>query len=307
MYKYLGSIQQLYDCLIKPNFWKSKTFIITLPSKEFIINLYRLREFQFSIVYDIMDEWEEFHKLGQAIWYESGLEEQLIINSDAVFAVSTPLIEKFRHLREDIHLNGNGYNEEMLGKTNKLIANASSESKATIKVGYFGHLTESWFDWSLVFDLARRNEKIIFEIIGYGCSDDIFNEIKKYSNIRYLGQKKHEELVNFAKHWSVGLIPFKNTVLSEAVDPIKIYEYLYFGLTVLSSGIPHLRSYPNTWAAENATDADKLLKEIIDKKRNYCSENELNEFLFKSQWNERFNELFLKVERSSIISNLTKL
>lgn len=307
MYKFLGSIKQLNECLIQPHGWNSKIFVITLPSKQFITQLYKLREFEFNIVYDIMDEWEEFQKLGQAIWYQRELEEELILNSDAVFAVSKPLIEKFNHLRNDIYLNGNGYSEKMLGKQNKLIAVSQAKTNKIIKIGYFGHLTESWFDWQLVFELAKLNKNVIFEIIGYGCSDHTIQEIKNHPNICYLGQKKHEELVDFAKFWKVGLIPFKNSVLSEAVDPIKIYEYLYFGIPVISSGIPHLKSYPNTWTISSPAEGDQKIKEILSRKITFANGNEIADFLTKTQWDQRFMDLFSTINKSSIISNLTKL
>lgn len=307
MYKFLGSIKQFNGCLIEPFAWKSKTFVITLPSKQFITKLYKLREFEFNIVYDIMDEWEEFQKLGQAIWYKKELEEELILNSDAVFAVSAPLIEKFKYLRNDIRLNGNGYSEKMLGKENKLIAQTAARSSKKIKAGYFGHLTESWFDWPLVFELADLNKSIVFEIIGYGCSDITLEEIKKHSNIHYLGQKKHEELVGYAKFWKIGLIPFKNSILSEAVDPIKIYEYLYFGIPVISSGIPHLENYPNTFVVENAVEGDRRVKDILSGKVTLNNNNEIDDFLFNTQWNERFADMFSAIGNNSFISNLTKL
>jgi glycosyltransferase involved in cell wall biosynthesis len=307
MYKFLGSINQFEDCLIKPFNWKSKIYLITLPSRDFILKLYKLRELEFTIVYDIMDEWEEFHKLGQAIWYKKELEEELIINSDAVFAVSSPLIEKFNYLRTDILLNGNGYSEEMLGKENKLIATNFKNQTKKLKIGYFGHLTESWFDWPLVFELAKLNRDVIFEIIGYGCSDQIEMEIEKYQNINFLGQKKHDELVDYAKHWKIGLIPFKNSTLSEAVDPIKIYEYLYFGIPVVSSGIPHLKSFPNTWVINNFRDGDQIIKDILLGKVSLASKNTISDFLVKTQWDERFKDLFISIEENSFISNLTKL
>ncbi len=47
------------------------------------------------------------------------------------------------------------------------------------------------------------------------------------------------------------MIPFKSGRLSEAVDPIKIYEYFYFGLPVIVTGIKHLEQYPNVRVVSN--------------------------------------------------------
>ena len=39
-------------------------------------------------VYDVLDDWEEFHRVGQAIWYDEPFERHLITACDAVFAIN---------------------------------------------------------------------------------------------------------------------------------------------------------------------------------------------------------------------------
>ena len=39
-----------------------------------------------------------------------------------------------------------------------------------------------------------------------------------------MGPKTHPEINVIAAEWSVAIIPFKTGLLSDAVDPIKIYE-----------------------------------------------------------------------------------
>ena len=49
-------------------------------------------------VYDIIDDWEEFHKRGQAVWYDRDLETYLLQNTDVATATHNKLVKKIQAL-----------------------------------------------------------------------------------------------------------------------------------------------------------------------------------------------------------------
>src|SRR5262249_54041392 len=63
-------------------------------------------------------------------------------------------------------------------------------------------------------------------------------------NIRFLGLVPQNELHRYAEKWWAAMIPFRTSTLSAAVDPLKVYEYLHFGLPVVVTGIPSVSDYP---------------------------------------------------------------
>ena len=85
----------------------------------------------------------------------------------------------------------------------------------------------------------------------------------------------------------MGIIPFVQSALSEAVDPIKIYEYLYFGLPVVVTGIGHLKDYPQTYFSTRATINQAIAKVLSDS----TCEGELEAFLRRTTWEARFDSL----------------
>lgn len=262
--------------------------ILNIPSKQWNAALHEIKELGYSTIYDIMDDWEEFNKVGQAAWYNRQLEEEMIINVDNVVAVSPPLVEKFNYLRTDIRCIGNGYYDDLLGKNNKYISRKKVNSNRII-VGYFGHLTESWFDWDLVEHMLK-DKNIFVEIIGYGAKEATINNLKKYSNFKYIGKVEPKNLYKYIQNWNIGMIPFKESKLSEAVDPIKIYEYIYFGLKVIVTGIPHLKLFPNTLLYNN----DIPIVEFIHNVNSHPLENDnlvVEKFLNESSWDQRFEKM----------------
>ncbi|MDI4667232.1 hypothetical protein K9U40_23355, partial [Xanthobacter autotrophicus] len=140
-------------------------YLLTMPAKILVECVLSLRGKGYTIAYDVMDEWQEFFTSGQAPWYEKQVEEQLVLQSDMVCAVAPALVKKFACIRNDVLLIGNGYSEDVIGQENRRIAQPIGSN--TI-IGYFGHLTDAWFDWKLVFELAVRYSSVRFEIIGYG-------------------------------------------------------------------------------------------------------------------------------------------
>lgn len=265
---------------------KEKIFCINFPHEIFLSKINELRMQGFNIYYDIMDEWEEFEKVGQANWFDKSVEEKIILQADFVSAVSQFLIKKYNYLRTDIMLSPNGFYKELTGYNNKNIA-LKKVINDEINIGYFGHLTDSWFDWDSIFKLAKRNQNYKFHIIGYGIPEKILNKLQKQENIVYYGKIPTAQLHNYVKGWNIGIIPFKTSALSQAVDPIKIYEYLYMGLPVIVSGIENVKNYPRTFYIESIQEFEKQVIKIV----NNPKFEEIDDFLEKSTWESRFEKL----------------
>ena len=270
-------------------------YLVTLPAQPLVQTVQALRYKGVAIIYDIMDEWECFAQVGQAPWYDEQLERSLVLESDHVTAVSPPLADKFSDLRRDIIIIGNGYSTATIGEKSKFAA--IQTSKTEVIVGYFGHLTDAWFDWELLFDVAAKLPGIKFEIIGYGEPDWLQQRVLEAPNIHLLGKVQPLELQGYARYWSAALIPFRANGLAEAVDPIKIYEYLFFGLPVVAAGIRHVERYPYTNFVTGRDEFVEAIKEAARTEVDICM---LESFLAETTWKERFANTLKLLEANSI-------
>ncbi|MCL2851513.1 MAG: glycosyltransferase [Defluviitaleaceae bacterium] len=270
----------------------NKKYLIMLPAKIFYDLLFFMKEHCFDVYYDIMDDWECFHKAGQAPWYNKSIEEAIVLNANRITAVSTSLVRKFSHLRTDIGCVGNGFCSELLGAPK--IALADIREDAGINIGYFGHLTDAWFDWQLLFELLEKHKNVHLNIIGYGEPNEVRKKAQKYDNLNLVGKISPRELREYADHWHVAIIPFKKLELSEAVDPIKIYEYLYLDLPVVATGIPHLKDYPYVEVVDNNSELlyNSIVKQYEKKLGNEVDYSVISSFLSDKTWDKRFGELF---------------
>jgi hypothetical protein len=204
-------------------------------------------------VYDVMDDWEEFHRVGQAVWWDEASERHLIASVDAVFAVNGVLAQRIRSLGGSaVEVNGNGLRPEIAR-----IDKPRSLERGEITIGYFGYLAGAWFDWALVAAAARARPSWRFHLIGYGGAPE---GTTLPGNVALLGKKPYAELASLAANWDVATVPFKPDPLAAGADPIKTYEYLALGLPVVLTGV-----YPPPGAerlVRRAVGVDEFLTQI---------------------------------------------
>ncbi|HEY2289799.1 MAG TPA: polysaccharide pyruvyl transferase family protein [Thermoanaerobaculia bacterium] len=181
-------------------------------------------------VYDVIDDWEEFHRVGQAVWYDEEFERHLIGACDAVFAINESLAARVRALGgPGVELLGNGLKAGIAE-----VREPRTLARGEVTVGYFGYLAGAWFDWELIAEAAARRPGWRFYLIGYGGSPEgtVLPE-----NVELLGKQPQPDLAAFAANWDVAVIPFKPDRLAVGADPIKTYEYLAMGLPVVVTGV----------------------------------------------------------------------
>ncbi len=266
-----------------------KWFIIEFPHPSFYPIMLQMKHNGYGILYDIIDHWKEFNATGQAPWFRPEHERAILMNADVVTAVSPPLIKYFSDLREDIQLMRNGFSQDLIGMKPELVSKKPDEP---ICIGYFGHLTESWFDWDFIFKMAQRVSDFHFHLIGYGESAETRSKAARFFNIELIGRVHPSSLSQHVTGWDVAIIPFLPTLLSESVDPIKIYEYLYFGLPVMVRGISHLEGFPYVDVGSSVTEAEQAVRRLACLKRSGgMNRSILDDFLTQCTWEERFKLL----------------
>lgn len=230
---------------------KRKVLFASFPHEAMVRTLTHAASRGWVTIYDARDDWEEFAKIGMAKWYHPGYERYLVAHADVVTAVSAPLARKMETLGgRRVSVNANALDPAFPSPTAPRRAGATT-------IGYFGHLTDKWFDWDLLIRAARAHPERTFELAGHQNPD-----LKLPPNVRLLGLLEHRELAEHSAGWALALIPFKNGALADAVDPIKVYEYLHLGLPVLTTYFPQCADYPGVRVTESAAEFVAAIPEV---------------------------------------------
>ncbi|HKY48573.1 MAG TPA: hypothetical protein VJQ79_11385 [Acidimicrobiia bacterium] len=230
-----------------------------------------------TIVYDVRDDWEEFARVGAAVWYEPEFEWYVATHADVVTAVSRPLASKIELLAgRPVEVNRNALDP---GFPRRQILIDSERPL----IGYFGHLTEKWFDWSLMIRLARSLTNVSFELAGHQAP-----QLDLPDNISILGLLDHQQLATVTARWAGALIPFKMGPLTDAVDPIKVYEYLHLRLPTVSTYMPQLIGYPGVTVVESPEDFIAAVARLVESPRPLG--DEVEGWLSENTWEGRVEQ-----------------
>jgi glycosyltransferase involved in cell wall biosynthesis len=184
------------------------------------------------VVYDCVDRHSAY---GGYRGILDRLERRLLSQADIVFVTARGLEEHCAGTAETVHFLPNGYDEELF-KIKTTIPDAMARIPRP-RLGFVGGVAH-WLDLDLVAAAARSRPDWSFVFVG--PIGDVGATVPRASNIHWLGRCRREDVPAYVAGFDVGLIPFKETLLTKSVNPLKAYEYLAAGVPVVSTRLPEL-------------------------------------------------------------------
>ena len=195
----------------------------------------RMREkYHWKVHYDCMDEWNTFKNVGERFLIK---EKELVEAADLVTVTAEVLFSKWEKTAKHCLTVRNACDYEHFSKTGK--SNLLSDVKKPI-VGFFGGIAD-WVDVDLVAYAATQRKEWSFVLLGDVYTD--VSAIEKLPNVFLLGSKPYEEMPAYLHQFDVCTIPFKKNKVTEAADPVKLYEYLSSGKPVVARDLEAIREY----------------------------------------------------------------
>lgn len=254
--------QQLWVCIVQLPYWGK----IASQLKNRI---------GCHIIYDCMDDHAGFSTNGKQMLVA---EDKLMQQADLVVASSNLLFDKANTLSRHTVLIRNAVDYPHFAA----VPGKSHAHLSTLIIGYYGAIAD-WFDSSLVAKLARLRPLWHFVLIGSTFSADTA-PLATCSNISLLGEKPYTELPQLITDWDCCIIPFKRLPLTEATNPVKVYEMLAAGKAVVAVSLPELIPISNAGHITLADTAEAFSREIErevnqdtsskqEARRRYASEN----------------------------------
>lgn len=247
-------------------------------------------EYGFKIVTDYMDDYTGFLNPAEALVKRNC--EKLLSTSDMVVASSQFLYDIAKKYNANLEIIRNGTE---FTHFNSVFGSTEHERKI---IGYYGAIAE-WFQTTKVIYLADHFPECDIVLVGHVTCGE--NDLRKYSNIKLLGEKPYDTLPKYLKDFDVCIIPFDtSTDLIKATNPVKFYEYLSAGKKIVSTEIPELEPYRNEYvymANEDEKFADYVRK-CLSGEDSLRSPKECADFAQKHDWQERY-EKFKEASRSA--------
>ena len=219
------------------------------------------------------------------------LQKELIRRVDFVLATSRSLWEWARSVREEeVYYLPNGVSAIFFDRY--LHRPADFPADGLPAVTYVGTI-DTRFDLETLAHAVKAMPDLHFLLIGpltfAGLEQDL-QALQKESNFTWLGAKPYEDLPAYMQSSSAGIIPFHLNDLTEAVNPIKYYEYLASGLPVVAPPMRELTAMEGPLYSYHSREqfcaALRQALEAQDKGRSGYMD-----FAKNNTWEKRFSEV----------------
>lgn len=163
------------------------------------------------------------------------MERRLAEQADLILACSTALLARFPARKT--RLMPHGVDVDLFAKPAPRAVDLPAGERIA---GFFGSLS-SWIDIEAIARAARSLPEWIFVLIGPVRCD--VSVLAGLANVCLLGERAHRDLPGYVQHWTVSLLPFRDTPQIRACNPLKLREYLAAGRPIVSPLFEAVRPY----------------------------------------------------------------
>jgi glycosyltransferase involved in cell wall biosynthesis len=210
------------------------------------------------LVYDLMDEPHLFVRPSQRARFQR-LHHKMLDRADLLVTSARVLADRYGSAARRCVWISNGVRRELVDELRGVLPDQAIARLPRPRVGYVGMISH-WFDFAAVRAIAERVPGGSVVLVG---PRDV-EPPPLPPNVHLIGPVPHQRLAQTLAAFDVGLIPFVRSAEMDAVNPVKLYEYLAAGLPVLASDFEEIRQYrPLVRTYADAGDAGRAITELV--------------------------------------------
>lgn len=158
-------------------------------------------------------------------------------------------------------------------------------ARGRVTLIYYGSLSESVVDWSLLASLAKEHPEYSINIIGDSANFDAKRQ-ELPQNICFLGIKRQVDLPAYLKYADYAIIPFKTDKNAEKALSGSVLEYISMHKRVLSTKLSKTEKYPNVFCGETAEQWACIIEKNVSP-----STAAADDFVLENSWRTRVTQI----------------
>ncbi|MBN1255247.1 MAG: glycosyltransferase [Deltaproteobacteria bacterium] len=224
-------------------------------------------------------------------------EEKFLGQVDMVFAASQKLYHQAKKVNPKTYYIPNAADFEHFSKALSQDIAVPEDMKDITRptIGLIGKLNER-LDMELLDYIISVKPEWSFVMIGpiYTVSKHFlkkFKEITKKNNVYYMGMKSYDTIPAYLRYFDVCILPYVIGEATEAVNPIKVYEYVVTGKPVVSTPLTDVKPLEDVIKIAFAKeDFARCIADCLANDENLIVEKRLA-FARRNTWRARADEI----------------
>ena len=214
------------------------------------------------VVYDCIDDVSVHVTRPELTRLYHKWENELVARASGAVVTAEPLIDSLKSRRPELPIatirNGVDVERFQSGARNTSRPADLPDGKRPI-VGFVGALYE-WIDWRLIEGVSKSLPECDFVFVGPHDGRGSTDELKQRANVRFLGRRTYDQVPSYVNAFDACWVPFDNSGVSKAANPVKMYEYLALGKPVVTTPVADTGSFQNL--VRVGRDADEVADHI---------------------------------------------
>ncbi len=252
------------------------------------------------LVYEMVDDLGVFPQPRAFLEREH---RRLLAQADLVVGSAAPLVDQLHLARPDAILVPNGVDADFVRRFARREAAPNDlgdwVSAQRPIIGYHGALA-SWFDYALVREVARLRPEYGFLLIGPDYDGSLAAARRDLpGNVRWLGGRSREDLMRYMAWYDAAMLPFVVNPLTDAISPVKLFEYLAGGKPVVSTPLAEVSRYPVVITAKGAEAFALALDHALALRSDQAHQDQLRKTADENTWQARAIAVLTALERLS--------
>jgi glycosyltransferase involved in cell wall biosynthesis len=251
-------------------------------------------------VYDLWDHWEACSNiydgrlrrfvLRYIVNMKKCIQDQ-IKHAAAVTAVSNILVDYAKKINPDVPVYKipNGVGSLFLEANLEVTKNKRGKHSMV----YVSNFSE-WANLPKLFQATRLLKTtypdIELVLVGGGSSipsaEKLVRSLGLLENVRFLGQLKHEDVIDIINACEIALSPCKKDLLRDSAFPLKIMEYTALGKKIVSSNLEEVKAlnFPNIVLFDESKGVEDLANAIVVAFNADCDQAETRRLAYGYTW-----------------------
>ena len=225
------SVEKQINSILKQNGIKDTILVSSVPQSCDITKKIKDK----ISIYFCVDDFSKWPGINPVL--ADNLENEIIKRSDLIFVTAENLktTKSQENKKARLITHGVDFEHFNIGLPKKTIKEQFEKDNLTLC--YFG-LFDERTDQNIILKIAQHFPSVKIQIIGEVIVS--VQELKKYSNIEFIGRINYSELPKKIQEIDILLLPYFLNELTININPLKLKEYMATSRAIISTPLPEV-------------------------------------------------------------------